>query len=594
MVAVRISPFGGMVPAVDDRLLNDANAALSQNTWTYSGTAVGLPVPKLLRANSSSSVSKIYRIPNNYTDSAHLSDAFFMEFTNIDTDVIRSLVFGDSFDRYYWAAPDAPPKYNTSARIRAGNSPFLLGIPAPAGQTATPSGGASATLVSRAYLTTFVSAYGEEGPGSTPSIIPSMKVDASVNMTFTAAAAGDLGTDRNLTQRRVYRTITATDGTTTYFLVATLPIATLSYTDTMTDLTLSANAELESLNWVAPPTDLVGWIVMSNGIVAGWRDNEIWFCEPYRPHAWPAAYVVTVEYPVIGLGVVNQSLVVCTNGFPYTITGINPASMTLTKLAGLLPCTSRGSIVSTVDGVYFSTPQGLALAAAGGVIIATKELIRKDKWLELVATSTLRALQLGPAYYAFGSVRRGVFQANAFQVNAFQQDDFSGARNGLLLDPTSQTVAFNLLTSDDPIVNILTDAWSGEVFMIRGSNTYWLDIGDSQQERTPFIWRSKIFQTDNKDNFQAAKVYFRVPPGAPALNPVQNVAPVQTLAADQYGLMRAYAGGRLVFTRELRTTGELFRLPSGFKADFWQFEIEARVEILNVQVADSPKALRTV
>jgi hypothetical protein len=593
MVAVRISPFGGMVPAVDDRLLNDTNAALTQDTWTYSGTVVGLPVPKLLRANSSAAVSKVYRIPNNYTDNAHLTDAFFMEFTNIDTDVIRSLVFNDQFDRYYWVSPADPPKYNTSARIRIGAPPFLLGIPAPVSQTATPVTTSGTPLVSRAYLTTYVTAYGEEGPGSPPTLISSMNGTSAVNMTFPAAPAGDLGTDRFLYQRRIYRTITATDGTTTYFLVATIPITTLTYTDVTTDLQLSANAELESLNWTAPPSDLAGWVVMSNGIVAGFRENEIWFCEPYRPHAWPSAYVITVEYPIIGLGVVNQSLVVCTNGFPYTVTGINPASMTLTKLAGLLPCTSRGSIVSTVDGVYFSTPQGLALAAAGGVVIATKELIRKDKWLELVSTSTLRALQLGPAYYAFGSTRRGVFQVGTFQANTFQQDDFSGARNGMLLDPMSKSVAFNRLTTEEPITNIMSDAWSGEVFMIRGANTYWLDIGDSQQQRAPYVWRSKLFQTDDKDNFQAAKVYFRVPPNTPALNPVQNTAPVQTLAADQYGLMRLYADGRLVFTRELRTTGELFRLPSGYRAEMWQVEIEARVEIENIQIATSVKELRT-
>ena len=52
-----------------------------------------------------------------------------------------------------------------------------------------------------------------------------------------------------------------------------------------------------------------------------------------------------------------------------------------------------------------------------------------------------------------------------------------------------------------------------------------------------------------------------------------------------------YADGRLVMTRELRTSGELWRLPSGFKADFWQFEIEAIVEIDNIQAATSPTEL---
>jgi hypothetical protein len=594
MVAVRLSPFGGMVPAVDDHLLADTNAALSQNAWTYDGTVVGLPELKLLRTNLSAGTSKVYRIPNNYTDGLHLGDAFFMEFPNTDTDVIRSLVFGDTFDRYYWASPVDVPRYNTKAGIVAGLPAWMLGIPAPVSQTATPTGGASATLVSRAYVTTYVSTYAEEGPVSPPTLISSMKIDASVNLTFPAADPNDLGVNRTLAQRRIYRTITATDGTTTYFLVATLPITTLTYSDTMTDLVLSANALLQSTNWTGPPSDLKGWVSMSNGIVAGWRNNEIWFCEPFRPHAWPAAYVLTVEYPIVGMGVTNQTLVVLTNGYPHTVTGINPASMTLTKLAGLLPCTSRGSIVSSTSGVYFSSPQGLALVGQGGVLIATKELIRKDKWNALVATSTLRAVQLGPAYFAFGSARFGVFEPTAFEITAFAQQDFSGARNGLLLDPTSQSVAFNLLTSVDPIVNIMMDAWSGEVLIIKNGATYWLDIGDAQQQRAPYTWRSKIFQTSTQDNFQAMKVYFTIPPNTPALGPTPNTSMVQTLASNQYGIIRMYADDNLIFVRELRKSGEMFRLPSGFKAEFWQFEIEARVKITNFQAATSPSELRTV
>ena len=44
-------------------------------------------------------------------------------------------------------------------------------------------------------------------------------------------------------------------------------------------------------------------------------------------------------------------------------------------------------------------------------------------------------------------------------------------------------------------------------------------------------------------------------------------------------------------TRELRETGELMRLPSGFKADFWQIELEAVVSIDSVQMATSVKEL---
>lgn len=602
MVAVRISPFGGMVPAVDDSLLAPINAALAQDTWTYSGSVVGLPMRKLLYTFVDPNKTKVYRIPNNYTDALHLSDSTWLEFSHADTDVLRTQVVDDTFDRFYWASPLDVPRYMTQAQfVAAAPDPsptaYILGIPAPGAISGIVAGGASATLKSVAYVQTFVSAYGEEGQPSAPKTYTAQKIDATYTITFAQPDPGDLGTNRNITKMRLYRTITAANGTTTFFFVTEVAVGTVSFADnaaTNTDAIIAFNEQLESTNWQGPPSDLQGWVSLANGIVAGFRSNEIWFCEPFRMHAWPAIFTLAVEYPVVGLGVQGGTLVVCTDGFAYTVQGAHPSSMSLQKIAGLMPCTSRGSILSTTDGVYFSTPLGLALVASGIAVIATKELIRKDKWNALVQINTLRAAQLGAAYYAFGQAILGVFQADAFQTNMVQQDDFAGARNGMLIDPTSQSVAFNKLTTDDPITNVMTDVWSGEVFVIQDGQVQQLDISDVAQVKAPYVWRSKIFQTAEKQNFQAAKIFFTVPPATPTLNPVEVFGLVQTLQASQYGLFRVYADSELVMCRELRRSGEQFRLPSGFKADFWQFEVEARVQVDMLQAATSPHELAGV
>jgi hypothetical protein len=590
-----------MVPAVDDSLLAPINAALAQDTWTYSGAVTGLPERKLAYTLVNTTAAKVYRVPNNYTDSIHLTDSIWLEFDHPDTDVLRTQVVGDTFDRYYWASPLDVPRYMTYAQLVAGApalaGAYMLGIPAPGAISGIVAGGASATLKSVAYVQTFVSAYGEEGQPSAPKVYSAQKIDATYTITFAQPDPGDLGTNRNITKMRLYRTITATNGTTTYFFVTEVNVGVVSYADNAavnTDAVIALNAQIESTNWSQPPSDLQGWVAMTNGIVAGFRGNEIWFCEPFRMHAWPSIYAQAVEYPIVGLGVQNNALVVVTDGFAYTMNGAHPSSMSLQKLAGLMPCTSRGSILSTTDGVYFSTPAGLALVSSGGIVIATKELIRKDKWNALVQINTLRAAQLGAAYYAFGQAIFGVFQADAFQANMVQSDDFAGALAGMLIDPTSQTVAFNNLTTEDPITNVMTDVWSGEVFVIQNGQVQWLDISDTQQTKAPYVWRSKIFQTNKKDNLNIAKVFFTVPPNTVALNPVEVFGLVQTLQADQWGLWRAYADGELVMTREIRVSGEQFRLPSGFKADFWQFEVEARVQVDVIQVATSSRELAGV
>ena len=758
MVAVRQSPFGGMVPAVDDRLLPNVNGALSQDTWLYSGTAVGLPQPKLLYTLVDPTVGKIYRLPIDYTDALHLANSKWMEFISADTDVVRSQVINDTYDRFYWCSPytatasPSGPRYATHDMILAdiNNVPthpaipnaYLLGIPQPGAPTGVVSGGVSATLKSVAYVHTWVSAYGEEGPPSTPLFLSAIKIDATVTLTLQPAdpldTGGELGDQRNLTKSRIYRTVVGTDGTTTFFFVGEVPIATLTFVDNAavnTDQVVALNAILSSTTWTGPPVDLIGWVSLSNGMVVGFRKNELWFCEPFRMHAWPVQYTLVTEYPIIGLGVANQTLIVCTEGFVYTATGINPGSMQMTKLPGLFPCTSRGSIVSTAMGVYFSAPQGLVLVGPGGLAVATKELIRKDEWNELVPTTTFRGAGLGAAYFGFGQARLGVFEKTAFDTASFTQEDLGDGRRGILIDPTSLSVAFNLLTSPiQPVANVINDAWSAETFIIRGGQVLWMDIGDVLQPRNSYKWRSKIFQSSFKKNFQAMKTYYNATPtwpiqyvqkacipemtgtvtsgvtitadsALPGFNPwraasslpgsawssqaaalphmlvvnfgsvrkissyqiagppsavalltsalkswtlegsndgaiytvldarnsqppwgssevrtytiaypvnyqyyrlnisdVQGAAPnnlTATVAGFQLnepvvGIIRVYADDRLVMERSLVKSGEQWRMPSGFSADFWQWEIEASVEIFSMQAATSPKELQTV
>ena len=75
---------------------------------------------------------------------------------------------------------------------------------------------------------------------------------------------------------------------------------------------------------------------------------------------------------------------------------------------------------------------------------------------------------------------------------------------------------------------------------------------------------------------------------------MRNTDLVQTLQADQWGLVRVYADDRLVMCRELRIDGEFMRLPAGFKAATYQVEIEARVKIISAELSTSAKELQNV
>lgn len=591
MVAVNINSFGGMVPALDDLKIPDNAATLSKNVFLYNGNLQGMRTPRLLRAVPVGTTYS-YRLPNDYAGAVLVEGAsVWLDFVNPETSVVRAPVFGDTYDRYYWVSSTSVPMYNTRARIAASLPAWMLGVPAPVSAPGLTVVGGSGLTISRAYVYTYVSAYGEEGPPSAPTLVTGF-VNGSWNLTWALPVATDQGVDRNLTKTRVYRTITSTTGVATYFFVGEFTYPTAAYSDVLADAVVSGNAQLETFTWTGPPTDLQGIVMMPNGIIAGWRNNELWFSEPYRPHAWPAPYVLTVGYPIIGLGLVGQTLIVCTTSFPMTASGVNPLYITTATLTTMEPCMSRLSIVSSPEGVYYASPNGLVLVNPGLADNITKDLVTADRWAEL-APLFFKAARFNAAYYAYGTITGGVFEDSSFEmVNTFVDINVTDAQRGILIDPRDARVAFNLLDSSVNIVGVMNDAWSKDLFLIHDNQLYWIDQKDQNPTFDTYLWRSKIFHSPKKQNFGAMKIYFTVPDTTPVQNPVRDNTLIQTLSLDQYALLRLYADGNLVFTWEVRQSGELIRPPSGFKAEFWQIEIEGRVQISQLQMASSVKELQ--
>jgi hypothetical protein len=87
------------------------------------------------------------------------------------------------------------------------------------------------------------------------------------------------------------------------------------------------------------------------------------------------------------------------------------------------------------------------------------------------------------------------------------------------------------------------------------------------------------------------KLWFTVPGTTPAQVDRDTDDPQPVLGPQQYGILRVYADDQLYQTRELRYSGELLRIYSRSKYESWQFEVEGRVVVSNVQVATSVKEL---
>lgn len=484
------------------------------------------------------------------------------------------------------------------------------------------SGGIDTVIEARAYLYTWITAYGEESAPS-PATVVNGWANGNWDITIWSPPPDDMGVDRNITTVRIYRTVPGTTGQTVYYQVADINLAdntvknvtttpgVLSGTviiigpgqvkDTLGDDQVALNIQLPSTNWFPPPEGLQGILSMPNGMAVGFKDNELWFCEPYRPHAWPPGYVITTEFPIIGIGVSGMAVVAATSGTPYIAQGTAPANMSLIKLPNEEPCTSRDSVLGTGNGVYYTSQKGLIQVNPSGSAINTTELwITRERWSALTPQKNLRAVLQSSCYFAFGSV---VGTDNSVAQQGFTIELNTGDAQSFTIwpQPGGHRVGFGKLVAPNnvDVVNLFNDPWTGITCILQGSAVYYYDFTDTAPAIQSYSWTSKIYQQKAKDDFSAMRVFFTVPPNTPTQNATRNTADTDdpswnTLQTGQYGIVYVYGDGNLVTTRELRTSGELLRIASGQKYEQWQWKIQARVNISNIQAASTVKELRNV
>lgn len=617
MTAIRIEQFGGIAPRYSDRLLPPQAAVIASNINLLSGELRGLHEPSLIKDLTAAgfTVRRAFRIPAVITAPVpmNLASDFWVSFTESAVDFVRSPVLGDSFERYYWTGQASPysgvPKYNTRARILAASAAFRLGVPQPSpAPTVTPPAGANLT---RAYVYTFVSAYGEEGQPSDPTLATgNAGTWALTNLDTTVPNSSE----RDVTLKRIYRTVPGF-ATTSFFFVAEIAVATASYNDNETDTTVAQNSLLESTTWAEPPATLQGLSVHPGGFLVGFSGRDLYMSEPFRPHAWPVNYILTAQTEIVGLAVFNNTIVVATNSHPYVADGVHPVSINFQKLDSVDPCVSQRSMATTLVGVMYASTQGLILIGSQGHQLVTHQLMTRQEWAARYTAAGIKAAPYGMQYIAFDTPQKGFI--------------FSPQEN---LSPLTDV---DRLTG---VEGIQVDPYTGEVYVLKGNQVVlWDPIGT-----LPFSyqWRSKVFDLPAPVNFGALQVKFRgAVPGLlttqqyqdfntariasplnciniAAVNAVsveaisgwtgpQNKTPVggsplfniaalaiptaavtiRVWARDQAGVMAE------VFSFTATDEG-VFRLPADFMSDVWQVELVANTDVYSFAMAETAKELR--
>ena len=523
-----IRKFAGTAPRIEPKLLPDNLAQSANNCVLTSG------ILRPLKANTtistlpkSGTIQSIHR----FGQDSSVDTSYWFHWAS-DVDVARGPIFGDTQERTYFtgAALSAPQVTDNSIALTGGTqypmNSYDLGVPTPTAAPGVTVGGTGVGLAeSRVYVVTFVSSWGEEGSSSSASVQVNVLTGQTVDLTLPAVPSGAY----HFSSKRIYRSVAGTTGAT-YLFVEEVASTAMTYTDYK--LAASLGEVLPSLGHFPPPAGMQGLTPMPNGIMAGFLGRDVYFSEPYKPHAWPLAYSMTVDSPIVGLGVFGTTLLVLTRADPFVISGSDPSNFTMVRAEGAQACMAKRSIVGMDGGVIYAAPDGLFMAGSSGFRNLTENLFTKVEW-QLLAPATLQGFSIGTRYIGFGVSSGFIFD---LQTGDYMPLDWAA------------TAGFY-------------EAKFNTLYLVTGTNQLVrFDAGTNLS----MTWKSKPFYVARATNLTSARVEAKAYPVT----------------------ARIYADGALVHTQTV-ASDDVFRLPGGFRANTWNMEVVSTVEVTSMGMAES-------
>lgn len=502
MTIFKLAGFSGATPRISKKLIADQNAQSAINTKLDNGE-----LKSWLKTGSLSPKVQFNFDPKvlfKTADNEWIADAD--EYKVVEAPINQASGYVLLINRqgangtYVQAATETQlnglPTFPTFPKSLADTQP--LNCPAPdAPLTVSVSGSGSGSSEAVVYVYTFVCQLGDvelESPPSAASNIVNIHSGHTVTLgnavdppDFHSLSPTYTYEEYNVTKIRVYRSAAGDSSRNYLFLKEVNVVQTTTTTNLGTETipTAELGEVLPSLDWNIPPATNGAFhdiAVMPNGILVGAQGTTLYFSEPYQPQAFPDEYTLSVDSPIVGLGVYGSSLVVATEKNPFIASGIDPANMSLEKMPVNEPCLSRRSIVSDLTGVVYASPNGIIRVSNSGAENISRGIFTKEQWSEYAPANM---------HGAFGNGKYFLFTVKV-----------TGEKVGLIFDsynpvsPMSETNVHATATFFDSKNSVLYLMVNKEV----------KDWDTTESDNLNYEWKSKMFDAPYPINLGAAVV----------------------------------------------------------------------------------------
>jgi len=581
MAYFKRTTFSGIAPGVAPRLLAEQFGQEAENLDFESGRFVPIPIEgSTAQALSNSQRRSIY-----YYDNSTLP--MWVQWDEDGVKAVEGPIPGDSDDRLYWTG-ETYPRMGVYAGLQnwANRADYRLGIPAPQAAPSINITGTLDTTVTAeetAWVYTFVSEFGEEGPPSAASIIydftPTTQT-ATVNIaSYNVPNDAAFGSPA---RKRIYRANVGSNATE-FQLVDDVAYTTLSISDSKQATELAE--VLPSTTWIGPPDDdtvnypdgpLQGLTPVANGIFAGFTGKRLCLSESYLPHAWPVDYRITLENDIIAIGTTVNGVAALTDGKPYFVTGVDPSAMTAVQINLEQGCVNPNSVVDLGDVVLYAGPDGLcAISGTEGRVI-TRGLISPKQWNADFYPTTIRAFEHEGTYVAFYT------------------DSGTNTHGGWVYDPRADEAALSTITTSVERRGGYKNPKTGELFLILG-NAVQPYRGSNTVNRLG-RWKSKKYVTPQPVSMGWVHLKADSYPTTPYKNRIL-VSADGTLIADYY---ITFDSATNTYTQNVNTPSGIsdatlyepvMRLPAAIGSE-WEVEIRGAVPMDEFCLAQSMDEIR--